>query len=315
MPLEQEGEFALLNWIKKRFKAVNHYIKLGIGDDAAFFKDILITTDSYVKDIHFSFDYLKENEVGQRVTCGAISDIIAMGGIPFALLLNLIAPKRMESKRIKNILNGIKRILDYYKVKLIGGDITEGKELVLSLTIIGKSKSPILRSGAKPGDYIYITGYPGISEAGRLLLFHKIRGFKDLKERHKTPYPRIEVMKKIKNYINAMIDTSDGLSTDAFHLAEESKLKMVIEKDKIPVHNDLLKACKILKKEPEEFILNGGEDYELLFTSKFQCEGYIKNVKVTKIGKVEEGRGVFLKVDGKETRLKPKGYQHFKLEG
>ncbi len=283
-------------------------IEKGIGDDAAIFNNFIITTDTYAEGVHFDFSYLSPREIGRKVTCGALSDICAMGGEPLLITISIASPN-IEWKVFQRIFKGIEDVCKKYKVEIAGGDIIFCGVLVINITAVGKGGKFITREGAKPGDYLYITGYPGLSEVGRILLKKKIKGFSILKKRHKFPELRFSVIKKIKKYINAMIDTSDGVSKDLLSIAEKSNVKVIIEKEKLPLHPELLKASLLLKKDPYLFALHGGEDYELIFTSSRELENISSTI--TKIGYVEKGRGVFLKERGKICALPIKGYQHF----
>jgi thiamine-monophosphate kinase len=319
-------------------------IKTGIGDDCAVFKDnTIVTTDVYIEDIHFSLDYFNLYQIGQRVVCGTLSDIAAMAGKPTAIFVSALLPSKMTKKELKELYQGLLSITKRFNCEIAGGDIVAYPKLGLILTATGRASNPKLRSSAKPGDYLYVTGFSGLAETGRLALNHNLpkRRYPQSIKRHFCPIPRINEAQKLNKYINAMIDTSDGLSTDAFHLAEESNVKIVIDAEKIPIHNETVKLMMI-KNTPsprpsptrgeekgeseicanlcnqwlqnENIVLNGGEDYELLFTSKYKnLPQDMLGTKLNKIGIVQKGRGVFLFKDKKEIPLIPKGYDHFRI--
>jgi len=302
-------------------------IKIGIGDDCAVFNDgTIITTDAYIEDIHFSLDYFSLFDIGQRVACGTLSDIGAMAGKPIALFVSALFPSNMTDTQIKELYSGMLSISNRFNCEISGGDIVAYPKLGLILTAIGKSKVPKLRSTARPGDCLYITGYCGLAETGRLVLKNKLSRnmFRESVKRHICPVPRINEALKLSKYINAMIDTSDGLSTDAFHISQESKVRIKIFAGKLPIHQEtqqlinrlenrsIRAQTKVCDYQTKSFAVNNGEDYELLFTSKYEnLPQEILGTKVTKIGRIEKGRGIFLIQNEKEIPLLPKGYDHF----
>lgn len=316
MRLSDLGELKTIDFIKRITTRNSKFIEIGIGDDACVFKDgTIVTTDAYIENIHFSLDYFTLYEIGQRVVCGTLSDIAAMAGKPIALFVSALLPPNMKQSQLHDMYKGMQSITNKFDCEIAGGDIVAYPKLGLILTAISKSKNAKLRSSAKPGDYLYITGYCGLAETGRLALTNKLsrKEFVASIKRHSCPIPRINEAQKLKKYINALIDTSDGLSTDAFHLAEESKVKIKIFANSLPVHPETNKLILKLKQTQKNLILNGGEDYELLFTSKRKkLLSNISDKKITKIGIVEKGRGVYLIKDNTEIPLLPKGYDHFK---
>jgi thiamine-monophosphate kinase len=319
MRLADLGEMKTIEMIKKitntsRFThRASRFIRVGIGDDAAVLNDDnVVTTDAYIEDVHFSLNYFSLYQIGQRVVCGTLSDIAAMAATPVALFVSALLPHTSEQRQLKQLYTGMLSITDKFECQISGGDIVAYPKLGMILTAIGKTKTPKLRSTAQPDEYLYVTGYCGLAETGRLVLkqkFHK-KDFTQSIKKHTCPIPRIIEALKLKKYINALIDTSDGISTDTFHIAAESRVKIKIFADKIPIH----KETKILfAARKTNFALNSGEDYELLFTSIHRkLPKYIAGTKITQIGKVEKGRGIYLIKDGKEIHLHPKGYDHFR---
>ncbi|MBS4015905.1 MAG: thiamine-phosphate kinase [Candidatus Latescibacteria bacterium] len=357
MRLAELGELKTIEMIKKITSAprltnrASRFIKVGIGDDAAVLKEgNVVTTDAYIEDVHFSLDYFSLYQIGQRVACGTLSDIAAMAATPIALFISALLPSKLEQRQLKQLYAGMLSIADKFGCRISGGDIVAYPKLGLILTAIGKTRTPKLRSTAQPGEYLYVTGFCGLAETGRLALKQKFpkKDFIQSIKRHTCPCPRIFEAIKLKKYINALIDTSDGLSTDVFHIAEESRVKIKIFADKLPMHKETynlynwviakskttpqsvvqkmrtkLHTRAILQPLKDEIAshtlemtnplaLNGGEDYELLFTSAYQkLPAKITGTKITRIGKIEKGSGVYLIKDNKEIRLYPKGYDHF----
>jgi len=315
MRLSDLGEIKTIEFIQKIVKRVQKEVNISIGDDACVLKDgTIVTTDAYIEDIHFSLDYFSLYEIGQRVVCGTLSDIAAMAGKPLAIFVSALLPPNLEKRSFKELYSGMQSITREFSCEIAGGDIVAYPKIGMILTAIGKTKDAKLRSTAKPGDYLYVTGYCGLSETGRLALKNKLsrKDFTNSITRHTCPIPRINEANQLKRYINALIDTSDGLSTDAFHLAQESNVKIQIFTDSLPVHPETKKLVNRLKLSEESLTLNGGEDYELLFTSqKDNLPSKILDIPIKKIGVCKQGRGLISVKDGKEYQLQPKGYDHF----
>lgn len=359
MRLLDLGEIKTIEFIKRIIKGsyftrhASRFVKVGIGDDACVLKDgTIVTTDAYIENIHFSLDYFTIYEIGQRVVCGTLSDIAAMAGKPIALFVSALLPSNMKQTQLQELYNGMQSIANKFNFEIAGGDIVAYPKLGLVITVLGKTKEAKLRSTAKPGDYLYVTGYCGLSETGRIALKNRLsrKVFTTSIKRHTCPIPRINEALKLKKYINALIDTSDGLSTDVFHIASESNVKIKIFADKIPIHRETIKLYNtvitrsIVTKQSlivnslrlprslqslamTDFVmklaLNGGEDYELLFTSNTKnLPLSILGTKLTQIGIVEsrpctqrrdkQGRGVYLIKDNTKIPLLSNGYDHFK---
>lgn len=335
MKLNQLGETKVIEIIKRITGRRQSEILVAIGDDACVLQDgTVITTDSYLEDVHFDLSYMSFKDVGKRVACATLSDIAAMAAKPIGLFISLFVPSEMKDKDLKGLYQGMDEICRIFSVEIAGGDTIAGKQLGLSLTAIGKIKRPVLRSTAKPGDVLYITGNMALAETGRLALTHYakrlthkdrnlklkalsvLRGaFQPAIQRHIVPIPRIFEAQKLAKYATAMIDTSDGLSTDASHLATESKAKIKIFAQALPVASITKEIAKISNQPIPEFIYNSGEDYELLFTARKELPfNRIFKTPITKIGAVEKGRGVFIIKSGEEIELLSKGYDHLRLQ-
>jgi thiamine-monophosphate kinase len=360
MRLNQLGESKVIEIIKKITGRRQPEVLVSIGDDASVLKDgTVITTDSYLENVHFNLSYMSFKDVGKRSACATLSDIAAMAAKPIGLFISLFVPSKMQDKDLIGLYQGMDEICRIFSVEIAGGDIVAGEKLGLSLTALGKTKRPILRSTAQPDDYLYITGNLALAETGRLILQSKatsdksqvnpfqqegsrrlqpakhlaaqpkgcgyptlkISPFGQIKEskvqpaiqRHIAPIPRIFEAQKLAKYATSMIDTSDGLSTDAFHLATESEVKIKIFAEALPVANITKEITKVTNQPMPEFIYNSGEDYELLFTTRKELPfNRILKTPITKIGIVEKGRGVWIVEAGKERRLLPKGYDHLK---
>lgn len=319
------SEFELIKRIKEEFP-LNDKNVLGIGDDASFINNpssILITTDAMVDKVHFLSKKKNFFSIGYKSLAVNISDIAAMGGIPEFFLLTLGIPPNLKDNDLEEIISGLKMAASEYKTKLIGGDTVSSGILLISITLIGKPlKTPILRRGAKKGDFIYVTGTIGDSFIGlSLLLGGKRFSVEDENyfiNRHLYPTPRVSWMEKIlKDYnITSAIDVSDGLIGDLIHIAEESCCGFELHIEEVPISEN--EIGKSYQKKPLfylSYLLSGGEDYEIIFTSpdeidlkKLNKEG----IKVSKIGKITE-RNYKLYFYGKEIELGAikKSFTHF----
>lgn len=325
-----KNELEIIKFIRKKFrtntfpassKRLHHKSKIikGIGDDSAVIEPLhnkltsssfmLFTTDMMIEGIHFVLSYSTPFEIAFKLVARNVSDIYAMGGDPEYLLLDLCFSHECTNNFIKHFFDGIKKATDKYNIKLIGGDLSIGSERIyLAATLIGYSPTPVYRSGARPGDLIYVTGTLGDSACGLEALRRKldIKAYKLAKiiKKHLLPEPR-PLHKRLKD-IHAMIDISDGLSIDLWRLCTESGVGAVIYENKIPVSDEMRKAAVIMDLDPLNLALTGGEDYELLFTTnrKFSSKG------ITEIGYITEKNFIIIGKDGKTKKLKPEGYIH-----
>lgn len=292
----------------------------GIGDDAAVLRiprthDALVTTDFSLEGVHFRREWHPPESVGHRCLARGLSDMAAMGGEPVAAFLSLALPRELRQNWVDGFLRGFLDLAREFGVPLAGGDTAQSRAGVLAdIVVIGSAPKgkAILRCGAKPGDRIYVTGELGGSAATLDLLMKgrlkkpKPRNF----AAHFFPVPRVNAGKILreKRIATAMIDISDGLSTDLSHICEESGTGAEIFAEEIP-------RAKIGGGKVDlEFALHGGEAYELLFTAKASSKvpEQIAGVRVTCVGEITKRKTLSLvHVDGSRTPLKPLGWQHF----
>jgi len=293
----------------------------GIGDDCAILRipsghEALVTTDFSLEGIHFRREWHSPEVVGHRCLTRGLSDIAAMGGRPIAAFLSLALPRNLPQAWVDRFLRGLLKLAGTFHVALAGGDIAESPAGVLAdIMVVGSAPGgkAIRRSGARPGDRIYVTGRLGGSAAALKLLFagRKLRPA-DFPQ-HFHPTPRVEVGRILRDrrLASAMIDLSDGLSTDLAHICEESGVGAEIRSDAIP----LTRIGKLARQVDLQLALHGGEDYELLFSARAgkRIPSRIAGVAITEVGQVKRGRQVVL-VDGKGRRaaLRPGGWEHFK---
>jgi len=335
MRLTELGEFGLINLINSIiYKAKDSRqdswkrLLVGIGDDAAAWQSDnvvqLATTDSLVQDIHFNLSTVTWEELGWKALAVNISDIAAMGGIPQYALISLSAPGELKVEDISKLFDGITQLSAEFGIAIVGGNLTAAPNLVITITVLGysKSKTILKRSTASPGDQIAVTGTLGLSAAGLKMIKDKIRldveTTNTLRQAHLQPIPKVrEGQTLVKQGVMTAIDISDGLIADLDHICEASKVSARIKIEQVPVH-PLVKANfpNYLK-----LALYGGEDYELLFTATEAVMELGKmnlNCPVTVIGNVVEEtipRRVIL-LDSKDNVIpyEKGGWEHFRDE-
>jgi len=309
----------------------------GIGDDCAVLRvppghDLLVTTDFTIEKVHFRRDWHPPEWVGRRCLTRGLSDIAAMGGEPRAAFLSLAVAGDVPQKWVNRFLKGLLTLAQEFKVPLAGGDTAQSiTGIQADIVVVGSVPrgKAILRSGAKPGEGIYVTGELGGSAANLARLAKSKRESQRRSQREfqpgsqraggkvSLPEPRVAVGQILlrRGLASAMIDLSDGLSTDLGHICQESGVGAEIEADAIP--RAWLGTEK--NKVALDLALHGGDDYELLFTSPLSVPPKIAGVRVTRIGRTLRSSGmrsgvtlIGIDIDGKRQSLKAAGWEHFK---
>ena len=318
-------EFDFIRSIQQQNYRNSEIIK-GIGDDAAIFRQpyrhVVTAVDTFVENVHFSKETMSLFQVGYRALAANISDMAAMGAEPISYLVSIVIPKKYSSDDLKEIYLGLHTIAKDYQLDLIGGDTVTGNALVLSVTINGAVNQNRIRyrSLMQPDDIIFVTGTLGDSAAGLDILLNKHTDIKNsdyLIERHQLPTPRVNFSSGLKN-INrvALNDISDGLASEANELAEASQLSIYLDASEMP-RSDALKQFSMSKQL--NYILNGGEDFELIGSVSPTNWGELRqvaektNTPIKKVGYVknEDNQGkVFLKKDTQIEVLEATGYVH-----
>lgn len=308
----------------------------GIGDDAAVFEQragfaSVVTADMLVEDVDFRLATTTPRLLGHKALAVSLSDIAAMGARPLFALLSVGVPQEVwRSNFPDRFYEGFFALADRYAVRLIGGDVSRTPDRVLiDSIVIGEAArgTNIFRSGARPGDHIFVTGSLGGSSAGLQILEREAGGKLDgplrlsierAVRRHRQPEPRLAwgVMLCEKSLATAMIDISDGLSSDLSHLCRESRVGARIDALRIPIDPLLEHLSHHLRLNPLEAALNGGEDFELLFTvhprDLHRLPASLGGVPATYIGDVTGERDrVLLGLGGSFHRLKARGFTHF----
>lgn len=305
------NEFELIDELTKNLDIDDNDVLVGFGDDCAVVKcgdkKLLFTNDILVEDRHFIKNKISARDLGWKLISVNVSDVVSSGGLPRWANIS-IAISEKDINLIKDIYSGIGEALKYYRFNIIGGNTSSSDKLILDLFLVGETDRYITRAGANTGDKVYISDYLGLSRAGLELLFMDKEYYEDFELKlikyHTRPVARIDLVNLIKENATSSIDISDGLVGDLGHISKLSKKKIIIDKSKLPVHPLLKKYCEKYNKNLYEYILYGGEDYQIAFTSKED----IKNC--FNIGYTEEGEGIYLKDDDKFIKLKDTGFSH-----
>ncbi|MGB2905499.1 MAG: thiamine-phosphate kinase [Candidatus Aminicenantaceae bacterium] len=319
------SEKELIANLRERFKPSDNSVLLGIGDDAAVFRPgtlpLVATKDMLIEGVHFLPDHpphlLARKSLGVN-----LSDLAAMGARPRYALLGLGVPADAEGDWIERFFRGLSEVASEYDVTLLGGDITEAPSLTISLTLLGEGKEIVLRSGASPGDAIFVSGVLGEAALGLALskqgvMWGASAGTDRFLKAFLDPVPQVDLGCRLAAHkvASAMIDISDGLSVDLDHICEESGVGAEVEAAGLPISPELRQASPAA----EEMALHGGEDYQLLFTISPEVLENLTRIplghKVTRIGSITEGEGMeLLCPDGSRKPLVPMGYQHFQKD-
>ena len=315
------NEFSLIEHYFKPIAVNRQDVLLGIGDDAACVhvpakNNLLISTDTLVSGIHFLPEW-DPYAIASRAILVNISDMAAMAAQPCWITLALTLPE-LNPPWLESFAKGLKDSLQRFNVALIGGDTTQGP-LAITITVFGLAPEgrAVRRSGAKPGDIIFVSGALGaaalavkflqkpLPQQEREILMHQLM----------QPQPRVDLIPLIRNYATAAIDISDGLSADLNHICVASGVGATLNKQEIPVHS---LVRQYLLEEAVDLALTGGDDYELCFTvpaasyDELMLELKRNHLVCYPVGVIEENKGLRIKaVDGVVDKLEPKGYSHF----
>lgn len=320
MKMQQLGEFGLIDRIRK-MTSVPDPSWVGIGDDCAVIplspetggapaSDLLVSTDMLVEGTHFLMEDISPRQLGWKSAAVNISDIAAMGGKPIATFLSLALPKTLPEQWMQEFMEGYNGISEKYGAALLGGDTTCSPDRIcINVTVLGtcpRGKAR-LRSAARPGDLVCVTGTLGDSAAGlRLILGGQKGAAPRLMDRHYTPTPRVEEGLALSCLpgVHAMMDISDGVGSDLRHILDESGVGARIDTGKLPISKELQALCSEKGWDPRELALCGGEDYELLFTMDPQ---ETPDIPYTVIGEITANPTVTWEGGSRDYM----GYKHF----
>jgi len=332
------GEFGLIRRINNLLKKEgfrSERVTVGVGDDTASFVprsgyELLVTCDCMVEGRHYLPKFTHPLNVGRRAMTLNISDIGAMGGRPLYALISLGLKGEAFVQDIEEMYRGFLVELAPFGASIIGGNLTEsGNGMFIDITLIGEVEQgkAVRRCGARPGDVILVTGYPGQAGAGLQLLLRSSGNPEflthPLVKIYHTPSHRAQVGEAIAQTgrATAMIDTSDGFLGDLGHICEESGVGAELFREKIPVSEDLRKAAILLHRDPYDFFLGDSDDYELVITCRPQDGALLRSailhfcsVPLTEVGKITEATGEMILrfPDGERRALKPLSWDHFR---
>ena len=329
------GELEVIRRIREKLGGPGRGTIVGLGDDAAAFEPArgieLLTCDAFVEGVHFRRDFSTLREVGAKCMVSNVSDVAAMGGFPTRATVALCVPGGTSNEDIGELYDGMIEIAERYAFEIVGGDVVSSREgLVISVALLGAAERGriVTRSGAIVGDAVVATGSLGGSEAGLLSLLEGLPGgpaVDAVRRRHLSPVPRLAEARAIIDVAtpHAMIDVSDGLSTEVWHIAEESGVGIRLDGDAVPVAPAAIEVARELKREPLELALASGEEFELVvaippseLSRTLDHVAAVTGTLVTRIGEVvDPARGCTLaRGDGTEVPLERAGYEHLSGE-
>ena len=335
--LAELGEFGLINHITQYFTVKNASTKYAVGDDAAVISnqdETLVTTDLLIEGVHFDLSYMPLKHLGYKAVMVNLSDVYAMNGKATQITVSIAVSNRFPLEAIEELYAGIQLACDTYQVDLVGGDTTSStKGILISVTAIGTAKSEdiVYRHGAKATDLIVVTGDLGAAYLGLQVLEREkqvfavdpknqpdLDNYTYLIERQLKPEARKDVagwLKELEVKPTAMIDISDGLSSEIMHICSQSKVGCKIYEEKLPLDPQVISACEEFELDSTMVALSGGEDYELLFTvSQEHYDKFKKDADFTIVGYVtdtSEGNN-FIANDGTSHPLTAQGWDAMK---
>jgi thiamine-monophosphate kinase len=337
--IKELGEFGLIDRITKNFKAKNATTKIGVGDDAAVIDCgddyMLLSTDMLIEGTHFDLMYMPIQHLGYKSISVNISDIAAMNGIPQQVIVSLGLSNRFSVEAVEKLYEGMEAACKDFKVDLVGGDTTSSNSgLVISVTVAGRVKKDevALRSKVEKGDIVCATGDLGAAFVGLQVLEREKQVFlsnpgmqPDLQKypyvagRQLKPKARMDIiyeLAELKVKPKGMIDISDGLASELFHLSKQSGVGFFIYEDKLPIDKQTYDTAVEFNIDPITCVMNGGEDYELLFTISQEDHEKLKNHPdihfIGYAGEKEKGINLVTKQQN-VVPIKAQGWDHFKL--
>ena len=337
-PLSDLGEFALIEHLTKNFKIKHSSTIKGIGDDAAVLdfknKQLVITTDLLVEGVHFDMSYMSLKHLGYKAVVVNLSDVYAMNANPTQITVSIAVSNRFPLEALEELYAGIETAANIYGIDVIGGDTTSSLTgLLISITAVGEveKEKVVYRNGAKPNDLLVVSGDLGGAYMGLQVLEREKEVFKvnpnsqpDLEpytyivERQLKPEARKDIIKLFGDLNlkpTAMIDISDGLSSEIIHLCKEGNVGCDLYEEKIPLDPAVISTCEEFNIDSTTVALNGGEDYELLFTISQEDFPKIKaNPNFTVIGFMKEAEASMHLVTRGDLKipLKAQGWKNFK---
>lgn len=335
--LSDLGEFGLIDRLAANIKIYNNSTEKGIGDDAAVInhgdEETLVSIDILCEGVHFDMTYCPLKHLGYKAAVVNFSDIYAMNGTPTQIVVGMGISSKYSVEAIEEIYRGIRLACDHYHVDLVGGDTTASKSgLFLSITVIGKARKEdiVYRSGARPNDLLCVSGDLGAAYTGLLILEREkaafmedpnmqpeFAGYDYILERQLKPEARWDIVRRLKDAgvkPTSMIDVSDGLASEVLHICKESKVGCTVYEERIPMNHKTIQTAKDFNIVPSVAALNGGEDYELLFTvaqSDYEKVKDMEDVRIIGYITADEGQANLITNDNCQVPLEAQGFKHF----
>lgn len=306
-------EREIINLFMKHFKNQGD---LPLGDDTGALKLgdewLVATNDMLVKSTDVP-EIMTPEQVGFKVFTMNISDVASMGAEPIAFLFSLGVPKDFDMDYLEGIAEGIAKASEFYSTPIISADTNEACDLIIDGIALGKTKRLLTRSGANAGDLVCVTGDIGRALAGLKVYFENLnigeRTRKMLYDKLLEPKARIKEGQILSKYANSAIDISDGMSKELHLIAEMSKVKILIDAEKLPIREEVFEVAGLLGLDPIEVALASGEEFELIFTIPEEHLNKL-DFDFTVIGRVEKGEGVYLRRNGKLEKMPVLGWEH-----
>ena len=332
------GEFGLIERVTKDFPSFHDNVVKGIGDDAAVVQGEegmvqVYSTDLLIEGTHFDLAYVPLRHLGYKAIAVNLSDIASMNAIPYGVTVSIAVSNRFPIEAVDEIYQGIKLACEKYSVDLLGGDTSSSRlGLVISVTAFGKAPKDdiVYRSGAQPKDLICVSGDVGAAYAGLLVLDREkavylktpnlqpdLTDYDYVVGRQLKPEPQLKIINLLKSLgvkPTSMIDVSDGIASELHHICEASKCGATIYAGKLPIDYQTVKVAEEFKISQTTFALNGGEDYELMFTLPIQDFEKVKSIQdFTIIGHITEEKGQINVVldSGEVVEADALGFDHF----
>lgn len=292
---------------------------VGLGDDCGLIREgeefFALSTDVSVEGVHFRPQWIRPAEVGWRATVSALSDLAAEGAVPAGILCAVTMPARAPETHLVELMSGAGAAAKYAATLILGGDISAGPVWSVAVTVVGRTRAPVTRGGAEPGDRLWVSGSLGGARAALEAWRRGAEPLPDARARFAHPEPRIAAGRWLARHgARAMIDLSDGLAGDAGHLAAASGVAVEIDLAGVPVAPEAVAEAERLGLPPAQFAAEGGEDFELLVAlpPRFHAaDGFVRDcgIGLTPVGTVGEGSGVCFRLGGRDIGLK--GFNHF----
>jgi thiamine-monophosphate kinase len=292
---------------------------VGLGDDCGLIREgeefFALSTDVSVEGVHFRPQWVRPDEVGWRATASALSDLAAEGAVPVGILSAVTLPAAAPEAHLLELMSGVGAAAKYAGALVLGGDLATGPGWSVAVTAVGRTRAPVTRGGAEPGDRLWVSGILGGARAAVEAWRRGEQPLPGARTRFAHPEPRIAAGRWLARHgAHAMIDLSDGLGGDAGHLAAASRVALELDLDAVPIAPEVTPEAERLGVSPQRFAAEGGEDFELLVAlpPRFNAaDAFVRDcgISLTPVGTVGDGNGVRFLLAGQATMLK--GFNHF----